>query len=299
MKLTTPRVHAQWLAHGTAALEAEDTVALQAARAWVADVPSRWLLVLASSTTGSGKSLAAAWAQARLEELREAGAPGVRTAAARGQGSWWMNAAALPSLKGLREWERAERLDRCRAAWLLVVDDMGAEPEDQAGVLQGLLEVRHAEQRLTLCTTNLVGPDGRATQAWHDRYDRRWASRMAAPGDTKRKALASWVHCTGPDLRGRQEPTIREPEPEPEALSFDLDAIAAPLLRATDPRELDRRAVERELRARDESQALADAARRKAWGAIALDELARAAAAGDGAALDLLDRIAARARGAA
>lgn len=298
MRLTTPKVHAQWLRHGTAALKAEETAALAAARGWVEAVPSRWLLVLASSTTGSGKSLAAAWAQRRLEELAEAGDARVQQAEQRGKGSWWINAAALAGLRGLREWEREERRHRCREAWLLVVDDMGAEPADLAGELQAILEVRHAEQRLTVCTTNLVGADGRATPEWHERYDRRFASRMAAVGDHARKSLSSWVHCTGPDLRGRSEPTVLEPDDEASPGGFDVDAIVAPLLRATAPAELDRRAIERERNARAESLAAADAVRRKVWGSLALDELAQAAMRGDERACDFLDSVARRAQGA-
>lgn len=296
MKLTTPKVHAQWLRHGTAALQATDTPALAAARAWVDDVPRRWLLVLASNTTGSGKSLAAAWAQRRLEELADQPDPRVVAATLRGKGSWWINAAALAGLRGMREWERLERLHRCRDAWLLVVDDMGAEPADLAGELQSILEVRHAEQRLTLCTTNLVGPDGRATAEWKSRYDRRFASRMAVVGDHERGALSSWVHCTGPDLRGRCEPAIIEPA-KGEA-TFDLDAIVGPVLRATAPAELDRRAIERERVARDASRAAADAARHKVWGGIALRVLAEAAEQGDERAFDFLDTVARRAKGA-
>jgi hypothetical protein len=309
VKLTTPHVHARWLEHGTAALTVEDTVALQAVRAWVDDVPDRWLLVLASSTTGSGKSLAAAWAQRRLEELLDQGDPSVARAEARGSGSFWINAAALPSLDGLRPWEREERLQRCRRAWLLVIDDMGTEPTnlapdgsrtkgtDWAGVLQGVLEVRHAEQRLTLCTTNLVGPDGRATKDWHSRYDRRWASRMATPGDAERKALTSWVHCTGHDLRGRTQPTVVVPAPDAPAFAFDVDSLVAPLLAATEPAVLERRAVEEKLAELAASAQAADAVRRKVWGSLALQRLAELAVAGNALACDVLDDVARRAVG--
>lgn len=311
MSFATPAEHAKWLKFGTANVEMGPSAAMDAVRAYLDRRPYHWILVLASRQRGSGKSLACEWLRARLCELANERAPEMRDqmlAAHEAKrrawvsGSLWCDCAALDGLKALKPWEHKAEMDRLRSAWLVVFDDLGTEPDDID--LRGVLQTRHGRGLLTLCTTNLVsdgqppekpGSLGKASKEWNDRYDGRIASRMRAMGDGDAGRVTAWVHCPDRDHRGRTEPRLLVREQL--YVDVDFDALAAPLLRSTNPREMDARAIAREHGARRESERLADVARRKVWGGLALEELAAAAMREDPAACDLLDRVARRAAG--
>lgn len=307
LSFATPAEHAKWLVHGTANVEMGQSTAMDAVLAYLDRQPFHWILVLASRQRGSGKSLACEWLRVRLEEMttRDDPAPmhlktAVHEAKMRAwtSPSLWCDCAALQGLKALKPWEREAEIDRLRTAWLVVFDDLGTEPADID--LRGVLQTRHGRGLLTLATTNLVSnePDsvGKASKEWNARYDGRIASRMRAMGDAEAGRVTAWAHCPDRDHRGRAEPVLHAPK-STGTVDVDFDALAGPLLRATNPKVLDERAIARELGARAESERLADIVRRKVWGSLALDELAAAALRGEAAACDVLDRVARRAAG--
>lgn len=299
MKLTIPEDHWQWLRHGTARVDLKPFPALLAAQAWLDTVPDRWLLILASEGTGSGKSMAAAWLLTRLEEMLEERAQSAAQAKARSPrgGPWWCQVQDFAKLEHLRPWEKAERVGRLHDAWVLVLDDVGTEPE--AGELQAVLEHRRASNLLTICTTNLVDKTtGKTSEAWKERYDRRLSSRMTRPGDAERGGAASWCHVPHPDQRSRTEPRILPPPAPIELVERgpEINAMLARLQNAAPAIVAERQVTETRLRIKIED-AIREANRRKVWGGLALDELAMAAQRGDGRACDILDNVARRAAG--
>jgi hypothetical protein len=300
-----PQEHAQWLVHGTDGVEVASTQAMAAARAFADGPLEGWLLILAGRATGCGKSFAAAWLQQRLLELAHEGHQRLSVWRYR---SWtstplWLPCANVAALEGLWPSERGLVLQRLRETWLLVVDDLGTEPgetrRDWPGQLQALLEHRRDAQLLTICTTNLVEVEnaqrrGKASAEWSKRYDRRLASRVLQVGDAARGELAAWVHCEGRDLRARTSPKLLPDQPEAKvggAHEIDFDALARPLLEATDPRQLEDDARNVQL----ESAGLAEVAKRKVWGAVALRYLGEQAQQGEPWALDALDEVKRRA----
>jgi hypothetical protein len=286
----TPRDHAQWLVLGTAGVEVEQCPAMDAVRAYLARPTLDWVIVLASMERGSGKSLAAAWLRAKLQELsglRE----DVTDANERSWSSYfmWCDCAALRSLGALKPWERARELSELSECWGLVVDDVGTE--EDPGIVKGLLTVRHAAKLLTVCTTNLVDGDGQPTKAWRARYGGPIASRLKQDGDHKRGSRRAWCYCPNPDgdMRGRVTPRLTATSSRPTEIEVDIDALAGPLLaKMRRPRQ------DPAAETRAESLALAEAARRKVWGGVALKVLGDRALAEDPAACDVLDEIARR-----
>jgi DNA replication protein DnaC len=123
----------------SAAAAATETDALRGVRGWLQG-SERWCLVV--GPVGTGKSVAARWA---VEQVIETGRWALMTTAAR--------------IGRLSTWDDAGELDRLERADLLVVDDVGAEADnDHARVtLRSLLDTRHDRGRRTLLTSNLVG----------------------------------------------------------------------------------------------------------------------------------------------
>lgn len=299
MRLTIPADHWQWLENGTARVVMADTPAQRAALDWLDAVHERWLIVLASEGTGSGKSLSAAWLLTRLEELYRSGDTRVATIAMRSfaGGSWWCQAQDLATLKALRPWEREERLKRLREGWVVVLDDLGTE--DDPELAANLIAHRRGANLLTVATTNLVDTKtGRASKEWRERYDRRMLSRMTAPGDHDRGQAIAWCHVPHDDLRSRATPRLLPPR-EASSMPVDdkIDDMIARIKESTDPKRAAERA-DRTTRERWATEAaIREANRRKVWGSLALDELAQAALRGDERACDLLDNVARRAAG--
>lgn len=142
--------------------------AARAVETFVADGATRTLLLL--GPTGRGKSYAATWA------IAEAG--GV-----------WLSAADCR----VAEWD--DLRPRAVAARLLVVDDLGREPNGWAQrELADLLELRHNRGLRSIVTSNT--PAARIAAIYGDRLASRWAD-----GDYTRI-----VDVLGRDLRDRGAP---------------------------------------------------------------------------------------------
>lgn len=300
MKLTIPAEHWQWLKYGLKRVEMAETPAQLAALDWLEAVPDRWLLVLASEGTGSGKSLAAAWALTCIEELYRGRDPRISAVAMRGHGggSWWCQVQELAALDSKRPWEKEERLKRIREGWVVVLDDVGTEKDP--GQLADIIAHRRGAQLLTIATTNLVDPKtGRASKEWRERYDRRLLSRMTEAGDRERGSAIAWCHVPHDDLRSRTTPRILPERHEPATIAVDgeIDEMLARIMEHTDPRRAAEQEIESARERHHREHCIREANRRKVWGGLALDELAVAAAAEEPWALDALDRVAARAAG--
>lgn len=123
----------------TAAEAAAETDALRGVRGWLQS-SERWCILV--GPVGTGKSVAASWAVARVLET----------------GRWALMTTAA-RVGRLSTWDDAGELDRLERADLLVVDDVGAEAaNDHARVtLRSLLDARHDRGNRTILTTNLVG----------------------------------------------------------------------------------------------------------------------------------------------
>lgn len=303
VKWSPPNDVAQWLVHGTDGVEMAASPAMAAVREYLGRASLHWILVLASSERGSGKSQAAEWLRVRLLELLEAGDPRAVSIRRRATtGLWlWCECTSLTALDSLKPWEKAAALERLRSCWLLVIDDLGLEPD--VDVMRALLQSRQGNGLLTIITTNLVDAQGEHEGShFHfvNRYGGRLSSRMRRMGDVDAGELSAWQHVPHRDMRGRVEPKLKPRAGEDERPSpASIDEILAPIMRATDPRFL---SVQQEQDTRDR-RATEDAVReancRKVWGSLALDELGQAALMGDERACDLLDRVAQRARGRA
>jgi hypothetical protein len=304
MKWTPPNDVAQWLVHGTARVEMAKCPAMDATLEYLDRASLHWILVLASSERGSGKSQAVEWLRVRLLELLEAGDPRVDAVRRRApSGLWlWCECASLTALASLKPWEKAEALERMRSCWLLVLDDLGLEPDVEH--MRALLQSRQGDGLITLVTTNHVDAKGEhAGSHFHfvNRYGGRLASRLRRKGDVDTGELSAWRHVPNRDMRGRVEPKLLPATGEPPRPTHTaptlIDDLAAPILRSTDPRRL---AVHHEQDTRERwtaDDAIREANRRKVWGGLALAELADAAANGEPWACDVLDRVAARAAG--
>jgi len=123
----------------SAAAAATETDALRGVRGWLQG-SERWCLVL--GPVGTGKSVAARWAVSQVLDT----------------GRWAFMTSAV-RIAQLSTWDDAGELDRLERADLLVIDDVGAEAEnDHARVtLRSLLDTRHDRGRRTLLTSNLLG----------------------------------------------------------------------------------------------------------------------------------------------
>lgn len=141
----------------SAALQAKRTEALEAAAQWLQGGKRQSWLVLAG-TTGSGKTVAAAWA------LREAAAQGESVALCRAS-----------ELARTSQFDAgAATLARLKRVGVLVLDDFGAEHLTAygAGLLGEVLDARHEAQLRTIVTTNLSAADLKARVG--DRVVDRW-----------------------------------------------------------------------------------------------------------------------------
>lgn len=301
MRWVPPHEVAKWLACGTAGVEMGRCLAMDAVQEYLDRASLHWILVLASSERGSGKSQAAEWLRVRLLELLEAGDPRVEAVRRRAtSGLWlWCECASLTALDELKPWEKAAALERMRSCWLLVLDDLGLEPDVEH--MRTLLQGRQGDGLMTIVTTNMVDTEGKhagSHKHFVDRYGGRLSSRLRRMGDVDAGELSAWRHVPHRDMRGRVEPKLKpRPANDERATPARIDEILAPLLRSTNPRAV---AVAKEQDTRDRwaaDEAIRDANRRKVWGSLALDELAQAAMRGDGQACDLLDAVARRAAG--
>jgi hypothetical protein len=301
MKWTPPNDVAQWLAYGTAGVEMAKCPAMDAVREYLDRSSLHWILVLASSERGSGKSQAAEWLRVRLLELHDAGDQRVVSIRRRAlSGAWeWCDCTALSALDGLKPWEKAAELERLRSCWLLILDDLGLEPDREH--MAALLQSRQGDGLITIVTTNTVDAKGEHEGShihFVNRYGGRLSSRLRRMGDVDNGELSAWRHVPHRDMRGRVEPKLKPQAGEDERATPSLiDEILAPLLRSTDPRAVVEQ-QEQEVRSRrNEDDAIREANRRKVWGGLALEELAAAALRGEAAACDVLDRVARRAAG--
>lgn len=164
-----------------AAASATETDALRGVRGWLQG-SERWCLLV--GPVGTGKSVAARWAVDRVIET----------------GRWaFMTTAAR--LGRLSTWDDAGELDRLERADLLVVDDVGAEADnDHARVtLRSLLDTRHDRGRRTILTSNLV--DGLLSRWLGERITNRIAEsfvRIKTSGESMRKTTNATPKETTP-----------------------------------------------------------------------------------------------------
>jgi DNA replication protein DnaC len=160
--------------------ELEPTRALCAVRAWLARPVAPPVLVL-SGGTGTGKSVAAAWA---LAENRT----GI-----------WRTAAQLCRTFAASFGDQYEDQELCFTAGLLVADDVGAELERErermGATLVELLEHRKRSARYmrTIISTNL----NRAA------FERRYASERLLSRMAREAGVVAWVETKDADLRRR------------------------------------------------------------------------------------------------
>jgi hypothetical protein len=301
MRWSPPNDLAQWLVHGTVGVEMSDCPAMAAVREYLDRPALHWILVLASSERGSGKSQAAEWLRVRLLELQEAGDQRVAVVRRRAaSGLWlWCECASLTALDSLKPWEKAAHLEQMRSCWLLILDDLGLEPDREH--MAALLQSRQGDGLITIVTTNIVDAKGEHEGShihFVNRYGGRLSSRLRRMGDVDSGELSAWRHVPHRDMRGRVAPKLKPQAEEDERATPSLiDEILAPLLRSTDPRAVVEQ-QEQEVRSRrNEDDAIREANRRKVWGGLALEELAAAALRGEAGACDVLDRVARRAAG--
>lgn len=283
-----PHIHAQWLASGTAGVRMAESPAMSAVKEYLSRPTVGWIWILASRHRGSGKSLAAAWLLERLDELVETR----RDVHAVKSRAWttpatWCDCASLDDLKRLKPWERAAEIVRLSGCWALVLDDVGTESDHE--VVKKIVADRYGSQLITILTTNLVDNLGQPEDQWKLRLDARITSRLRSSHDDGN--IDAWRWVPGPDMRGKVEPEIVT-DCEQETKTYDIDSIVAPLLQSTSPQ----RRVEEAKAVREESIDLADVARRKLWGSVALSVLADAAEGEEPWALDALDEIKRRVR---
>jgi len=267
--------------------------ARKVATEWWTD-PQAWGLVM-YSPVGNGKSQA----MAELYEAAYAARPSPSHRVL------WLRARLLEQLDWI---DRAAVIARCKAAWMLLIDELptaaeierGRVKRDTVATLGDIFEDRGDAGRCTVATSNSSRAD--FGSLWGDRL----ISRLREGGlDAGR---VRWlVEIQGDDLRGVVEPLPEEqPEELPpenlERLAYYTERFTA-TIEAAEAKEREKARARRHdaddqaRRDRQADEAIRETNRRRAWGSLALDELARAALADDPAALDLLDRIAARARG--
>jgi hypothetical protein len=285
MKWNPPHEVAKWLVHGTDGVEMGACLAMDAVREFIERDSLHWILVLASSERGSGKSQAAEWLRVRLLELLGAGDRRVAAIRRRASsGLWlWVECASLTALDGLKPWERAEALERMRSCWLLVLDDLGLEPDVE--YMRTLLQSRQGDGLLTLVTTNLVDAKGEHAGShvhFVTRYGGRLSSRLRRTGDVDAGELSAWRHVPHRDMRGRTEPKLK---PRAEAIErpapSTIDELAAPLLRSTSPRLVAEQQEQATRDRRSVDDVAREANRRKVLAGIVLEEVEAAAERGD------------------
>lgn len=163
------------------------TTALAETARWV---ESKSDVLVIEGDTGSGKSVAAAWAW-MFVKLRTSRTGPVEYGEMHAAPSWpvWVDA---PTVASLQPWsDQWAAFDRAR---LVVIDDVGTEekPERMQAVLERLWNVSSGR---AVITTNLTVAD------FGDRYGARVASRLAGSG--------AWARCSDCDMR------IESPSGEP------------------------------------------------------------------------------------
>lgn len=124
------------------ALDPEDKPALTVVREWLGVVPRLWALVL-RGTTGTGKTVAGAWAMA--ESLRCGETVARRTPTQIGR---------LPLYRSARERDEFKHLS---SVGLLLIDDLGTGhlTDNGRGLLLELLNERYEASARTVITSNL------------------------------------------------------------------------------------------------------------------------------------------------
>jgi len=151
---------------------------------WFLEHPREGRFLVLGGPTGSGKSVCAAW-----------------IVAGACSSSVWLRADVLTSFKA---WDAVA--DRVEGAGLLVVDDLGAEPNWARDLLGRVLRTRADDDRRTIVTTNLPSADlGKS-------YGDRLMSRLEGHRTRSRAAGGDvWMHLTrgvpgALDLRTGREP---------------------------------------------------------------------------------------------
>jgi DNA replication protein DnaC len=154
--------------------ELRDTDAIKSVRHWFERRQEPWMVL--AGPVGCGKSVAAA------------------AAVAYGPTALWLRSDALCRVFSSNYSEQRELQERVRTISLLVVDDLGAEPDPARMllVLFDLLDARKsARRRPTIVTTNAT------RRALLERYpEPRLTSRLVES--------VQWFGLTGPDLRQEQ-----------------------------------------------------------------------------------------------
>lgn len=161
------------------------TIALTEAAAWSESRASRVLVL--EGDTGSGKSLAAAWA---WQFARRRTRPSES-----GKYAWpvWCDARLVAAMVG-HEWRHEAAWSSFDCSALVVIDDVGIEdkPDQMCSLLERLYNVSSGR---AILTTNLGFED------FSRRYGDRVRSRLVG--------AARWVRCADPDMR------IAPPSSEP------------------------------------------------------------------------------------
>lgn len=167
------------------------TVALERAAKWAANGPEPMLVI--QGDTGSGKSVAAAWAM-RFVSIRRS--RGVQYGLGDRVDPLWCDARVLCQL---RPWD--EQWAKFDASPLVVIDDVGTEdkPATMVGILERIFNLGGGK---SILTTNLDA------EAFTSQYGSRVASRIAG--------FAQWFATSDPDMR------IDAPRGEPFPLPGDL-----------------------------------------------------------------------------
>jgi hypothetical protein len=148
---------------------------------------ARWVesksdVLVIEGDTGSGKSVAAAWAW--LFVKCRANRSGPMTYGEMHTAPAWPVWVDAPTVASLQPWsDQWAEFDRAR---LVVVDDVGTE--EKAERMQAVLErLWNVSSGRAVITTNLTVAD------FGDRYGARVASRLAGSG--------TWARCSDPDMR--------------------------------------------------------------------------------------------------
>lgn len=155
-----------------------ETRALTAVSGWIAKDDAPPVLVL-SGGTGTGKSVAAAYALAKA------------------RGGIWRTAAQLCRTFSASFGEQFEDQELCLTAFLLVADDVGAELEPHrermGATLVELLEHRKRSPRYmrTIITTNLN----------RNAFERRYGSERMLSRLSREAGIVAWVETREADMR--------------------------------------------------------------------------------------------------
>lgn len=160
------------------------TTALTAAAAWSADREHRFLVL--EGHTGSGKSIAAAWAhQFARERVTRTGVMSYVETHTEPKWPVWCDARLVCGMVG-GEWRNADAWAAFDRASVVVIDDVGTE--DKADRMTALLErLCNVSSGRAVLTTNLD------FETFSGRYGDRVQSRMVGS--------ARWVRCADPDMR--------------------------------------------------------------------------------------------------